>query len=323
MEDTMRILVVDDEETIRDILSRVLGQEGYQVTVAESGEKALELFGKNPHPLVLTDIRMGGMSGMELLTEIRGINSETQVLIMTSFASLETAMEALRLGAYDYMVKPFEDLDLVTATISRAAEKFRLSREIESLIEALKEKNEELESKNRILAAQASYDGLTQLYNHRHFQEALATEVCRSERHGHSFSLVFMDIDEFKTYNDTHGHLKGDVLLRTIGDILKDLLRKGDMPARYGGDEFIVLLPETDKEAGKVVAERIRIAIESHPFHGQEVQPGGKVTVSVGLATFPGDGSDSNSLVQSADKALYESKAAGKNIVNVASQARK
>ena len=323
MMDTLRILVVDDEETIRDILSRVLGQEGYQVTVAESGEKALELFGKDPHPLVLTDIRMGGMSGMELLTEIRGINSETQVLIMTSFASLETAIEALRLGAYDYMVKPFEDLDLVVATISRAAEKFRLSREIESLVDTLKGKNEELESKNRILAEQASYDGLTQLRNHRHFQEALAMEVSRSLRHGRTFSLVFMDVDLFKNYNDTHGHLKGDAVLRTIGEILKSILRKADMAARYGGDEFVLLLPETDREAAQGVAEMVRKTIESHPFYGKESQPGGNVTVSVGVASFPADGTDPATLVQSADKALYKSKGSGNNVVTVASQARK
>ncbi len=323
MKDTMRILVVDDEETIRGILSRVLGEEGYQVTLAASGEEALEIFRKDPHPLVLTDIRMGGMSGMELLTEIRAIKSDTQVLIMTSFASLETAIEALRLGAYDYMVKPFEDLDLVVATISRANEKIRLSREIQSLIDALKGKNEELELKNILLAEQASYDGLTQLYNHRHFQETLATEVARSLRHGRTFSLIFMDVDLFKNFNDTQGHLKGDGVLRTIGEILKSLLRKADMAARYGGDEFVLLLPETDKEAARGVAEMVRKTIESHPFHGREVQPGGKVTVSVGVASFPEDGTDPIALVQMADKALYDSKDSGKNVVKVASEARK
>ena len=320
MEEPLRILVVDDEETIRGVLSRVLGQEGYEVTVAESGEEALKSFRKDPYPLVLTDIRMGGMSGMELLEEIRGIHSETQVIIMTSYASLETAIQALRSGAYDYLIKPFEDLDLVTATVSRANEKIRLSREIRSLIDALKEKNEELESKNMLLAEQASYDGLTQLHNHRHFQETLAMEVSRSLRHGRIFSLIFFDVDLFKIYNDTHGHLKGDIVLRTIGEILKTLLRKADLAARYGGDEFVLLLPETDKEAGRLVAERVRETIASHPFYGRDAMPGGKVTVSVGVSSFPTDGTDSATLVQSADKALYESKHAGKNIVKVALQ---
>jgi diguanylate cyclase (GGDEF)-like protein len=311
MDDALRILVVDDEETIRDILSRVLGREGYDVTVARSGEEALEI--------LLTDIRMEGMSGMDLLTEIRGMNAETQVIIMTSYASLETAIQALRSGAYDYLVKPFEDLDLVAATIFRATEKIRMGREIASLIGMLKEKNEELEAKNKLLSAQVAFDGLTELHNHRFFQEALATEVSRSRRHGHSFSLVFMDIDAFKTYNDTHGHLKGDVLLRTMGEILKGTLRKGDMPARYGGDEFVVLLPETGKEAGHLVAEKVRNAIASHPFYGREVQPGGVVSVSVGVASFPADGGDAASVLRKADQALYESKSRGRNTVSLAS----
>ncbi len=318
MDEALRILVVDDEETIRGILSRVLGQEGYEVTVAGSGEEALEIFRKDPHPLVLTDIRMEGMSGMDLLAEVRGLNPKTQVIIMTSYASLETSIQALRTGAYDYLVKPFEDLDLVAATIFRATEKIRMEREIESLIGELKEKNEELESKNRLLAAQVAFDGLTELYNHRAFQEILATETSRSRRHEHSFCLLFMDIDAFKTYNDTLGHLKGDVLLRTIGEILKGNLRKGDTPARYGGDEFVVLLPETGKEAGHVVAEKVRNAIESHPFDGREVQPAGKVTVSIGLASFPADGGDAASLLKKADKALYESKSRGGNAVSAA-----
>jgi diguanylate cyclase (GGDEF)-like protein len=314
MEDNMRILVVDDEDTIRGVLSRVLGQEGYHVTIAESGEEALEIFEKDPHPLVLTDIRMEGMSGMELLTEIRGRNPETQVMIMTSYASLETAIQALRSGAYDYMVKPFEDLDLVIATVNRATEKIRLSREIHSLIETLKEKNEELELKNEILAEQASFDGLTQLHNHRHFQEALAMEVSRSLRHGRVFSLIFLDIDFFKTYNDTYGHLKGDNVLRTIGEILKNLLRKADLAARYGGDEFIMLLPETSKSAAGGVAVAVQKAIESHPFYGKEDLPGGKVTVSAGVSCFPEDGTDPATLIQCADKVLYEAKSRRKNI---------
>ncbi len=314
MEGNLRVLVVDDEDTIRGILSRVLGQGGYQVTVAESGEKALEIFEKDPHPLVLTDIRMGGMSGMELLTAIRGNNSETQVIIMTSYASLETAIQALRYGAYDYLVKPFEDLDLVTATVNRATEKIRLRREIQLLIETLKGKNEELELKNEILAEQASFDGLTQLHNHRHFQEALAREVSRSLRHGRIFSLIFMDIDFFKIYNDTFGHLKGDTVLRTIGGILKNLLRKADLAARYGGDEFVMMLPETNKSAAIGLAKAVQKAIESHPFYGKENMPGGKVTVSAGVSCFPEDGTDPVTLIQSADKALYESKPNRNNI---------
>ena len=319
MENGIRILVADDEDAIRGVLSQVLGEDGYQVTVADSGEKALEIFQKDPHHLVITDIRMGGMSGMDLLKEVKGINPKSQVIIMTSYASLETAIMALRAGAYDYLIKPFEELDLVTATVARATEQIRLTRENQELIETLQKKNEELEVLNKIFREQAAYDGLTGLHNHRHFQEALAMEVSRSLRHGRVFSLIFLDVDSFKTYNDMHGHLKGDGVLRTIGEILKNQLRKADMAARYGGDEFVILLPETDKTAAQGVAEAVRKTIESHLFYGREELPTKKVTISVGVSTFPEDGADSQALIQSADKALYKAKESGRNVVCVLS----
>jgi len=316
--DSDLILVVDDEQSLCYVLSNLFARMGCRTNAVSSAEEALSTLNGEKPGVALLDIRLPGMNGIELLGKLKKVSPDTEVIMMTSYASTDTAIEAIRSGAYDYLVKPFEDLHLVTATISRATEKIRKGREIETLIGTLKEKNEELESKNRLLAAQAAFDGLTELHNHRFFQEALATEVSRSMRHGHSFSLVFMDIDAFKKYNDTHGHLKGDVLLRTMGEILKGILRKGDTPARYGGDEFVVLLPETGKEAGQVVAEKIRNAVESHPFEGREVLAGGKATVSVGLASFPADGGDSASLLKKADKALYESKARGGNAVSLA-----
>ena len=144
-------------------------------------------------------------------------------------------------------------------------------------------------------------------------------EVSRSLRHGRVFSLIFLDVDSFKTYNDMHGHLKGDGVLRTIGEILKNQLRKADMAARYGGDEFVILLPETDKTAAQGVAEAVRKTIESHLFYGREELPTKKVTISVGVSTFPEDGADSQALIQSADKALYKAKESGRNVVCVLS----
>lgn len=311
----LQVLVADDDESIRGILTQVLEEGGYGVTAAASGEEALEKFRKDPFPLLITDIRMGGMNGIDLLKSVRQIHPETEVIIITSYASLETAIVALRSGAYDYLLKPFEELDLLTSVVNRAAEKIRLTRDNRNLLEQLQKKNEELESVNDLLRNLASQDGLTGLFNHRHFRECLSVELCRSTRHGHQFSLVFLDVDNFKDYNDRNGHLSGDMVLRDIGSILRSRLRASDAAARYGGEEFVVLLPETSKEFGKSVAEQIRKLVESFPFHSREKQPMQKITVSAGVAGFPTDGTDATALLDFADKALYKAKAAGKNQV--------
>ena len=315
MLERMPILVADDEEAIRGILSQVLIEEGYAVTAAGSGETALALFRQSPFPLVITDIRMGGMSGIELLKTIKAESPGTEVIIITSFGSMGTAIEALRAGVYDYLLKPFEELDLVTSVVRRAAEKIRLHAENRTLFEELRRKTGELEAANRTLAEMATHDGLTGLHNHRHFHETLTAEIARSIRHEHPFSLVFLDVDFFKSYNDTHGHLKGDQVLRIIGEIIKNLVRKSDAAARYGGDEFVVLLPETSKETAVSVAEQIRRRIENYPFFGRETQPAGKVTVSLGVSGFPQDGADARGLIECADRALYQAKDKGRNLV--------
>jgi len=313
--DLMDLLVVDDEETLRSVVSQVLSADGFRVDEAASGEEALAAFRETSHPLVITDIRMGGMSGIELLTEIKQHNPDTQVVIMTSHASLDSALTALRAGAYDYLVKPFESLDLISAVAGRAAEKARLVAQNRELLEQLTRANEELQEANAALKELAVRDGLTSLYNHRYFQEALALEVARSKRYGKHCSLVFMDVDNFKKYNDTHGHPQGDLLLQTLAQILMSHLRVSDLAARYGGEEFVLLLPETAKDAALGIAEGLRQKVEEHPFAGRETQPLGKVTISIGVAGFPGDGAEAAELLCCADQLLYRAKHGGKNMV--------
>jgi diguanylate cyclase (GGDEF)-like protein len=274
-----------------------------------SAEEALERFVRDPFPLVITDIRMGGMNGIDLLKEVRKLRPETEVIIITSYASLETAVLALRSGAYDYLIKPFEELDLVVAAVARALEKSRLVREKMALVDALARKNDELQRVNRILAELANRDGLTGLNNHRYFQEALAREICLAVRHKHVFSLFFADVDNFKQYNDTLGHQAGDTVLKMIADIFRKSTRGTDIVARYGGDEFVMLLPETDRAQSEVLADRIREIIADHPF------PHRQVTISIGISTFPADGEVPGDLIRMADRALYRAKKEGRNVV--------
>lgn len=177
---------------------------------------------------------------------------------------------------------------------------------------------------NERLKKMAVTDELTSLYNHRYFQERLLEEIERAKRYSYPVSLLFLDVDNFKHYNDTNGHPEGDYVLKTIGRLLSNFtmeihitakLRKSDVVARYGGEEFVVLLPYTDGAKGSYVAERLCSTIEAYPFRNEEKQPGGQLTVSIGVAAFPDRASSADELVRFADQALYDAKKQGKNRV--------
>ena len=310
-----RVLVVDDEDGLRTIISQVLADAGYEVTTAASGEAALEIFKDSPFPIVMTDVFMQEMTGVELLHEIKELEPNTQVVIMTSNASLESATAALRSGAYDYLTKPFEDLEAISAVIDRAAEKVELIRQNETMVDSLKMNARELEELNAQLKNLATKDALTGLFNRRYFLEALETELAGSKRHGRTFSLLFIDLDRFKHYNDTFGHPAGDDLLKGLATLISKASRSTTTVARYGGEEFVLLCPETPKDGARIFAERLRKSVEEHPFHGGESQPSGRVTLSIGVSTFPEDGSDSETLISRADEAMYQAKENGRNRV--------
>ena len=163
-------------------------------------------------------------------------------------------------------------------------------------------------------------DELTGLYNHRHFLQQLSLEIERTKRYDRPLSLIMIDIDHFKHYNDTNGHLKGNDLLRELGRILNNHTRSVDIVARYGGEEFAVIMPETEKNKAKRLAERLRRAVESFNFEGREKQPAGKVTMSIGFASYPENAHSGFELVEKADKALYRAKEGGRNRVCVSNE---
>ena len=321
MKERIKILIVDDEEIIRTLLVEHLSDEGFTTVAVPSGEAALEVFRDDPNHLVVTDIRMGGMSGVQLLEEVKKLDDEALVIIITSHASLDTAVATLRAGAYDYIFKPFEDLDLVTKVINRAMDKIALIHDNRKLVEDLEQSNLMMEQSNEALRELATRDGLTGLFNLRHFKDILKNELARTARFERPLCLIMLDVDQFKNYNDTHGHPAGDVVLKTLGDIITTRLRVVDTSARYGGEEFVLLFPETDREGGRMVAEEIRTHVENYPFEGRETQRLGKITVSLGVAEFPVDGSDADSLIKKADEALYRAKSKGRNRVVCTSEA--
>lgn len=191
----------------------------------------------------------------------------------------------------------------------------RLRSAYEGLEEKVKERTTELNELNRRLEVLSITDGLTGVYNHRHFYTRLDEEMKRAERYGHSLSLIISDIDHFKHYNDAHGHPAGDAILKGVASCIKDNARGQDLVARYGGEEFSIILPETGKEEVVPLAERIRIRVSEQLFPGKDTQPGGNLTISMGVATFPVDSKDVKGLINMADSALYRAKEGGRNRV--------
>lgn len=158
-------------------------------------------------------------------------------------------------------------------------------------------------------------DDLTRLANRRYFNQRFEHEIQRSQRYTRDLSIIMIDIDHFKNFNDTNGHLQGDEVLRVVAKILEQNLRKADLVARFGGEEFVVMLPEIDKSHAQKAAEKLRIAIESHPFKNGQAQPLGKITISLGLASFPEDAFNGRDLLEAADNMLYLAKSMGRNQV--------
>ena len=320
MKEQIKILIADDEEVIRNMLKEHLTDEGFSVVAVPSGEAALEVFREDPNHLVITDIRMGGMSGVQLLEEVKKLDEHALVIIITSHASLDNAVATLKAGAFDYIFKPFQDLETVTEVVNRGMHKIALLHENRGLMEDLEQNNLRMEQSNQELKELVIRDGLTGLFNHRHFKEVLEREVARAARYERSLCLIMVDVDHFKNYNDTHGHPVGDEVLKTLADIISGRLRAVDLPARYGGEEFVILLPETERPGGNIAAEDIRAQVENFPFKGRESQPLEKVTISLGLAEFPDDADESSLLLKKADDALYRAKSEGRNRVVWASE---
>jgi len=313
--DQIRVLIVDDEVVIREMLAQHLTDEEFDVVTASSGEEALKIFREDPNHLVVTDIRMGGMSGIELLENIKELDKEAVVIIITSHASLDNAVATLKAGAFDYIFKPFEDLDVITQVIHRGLERIQMLHENRQLIENLEENNQIIERANEELKELVIRDGLTNLFNHRYFMEVLDKEMDRAVRYERALCLIMLDVDNFKEFNDTHGHPAGDGVLKIIADLFDSRLRSVDIPARYGGEEFSIILPETDLKGGRIVADEIRAMVENYPFEGRETQPLGKITISAGVAEFSDYAEESSVFLKRADDALYRAKGEGRNQV--------
>ncbi len=480
-----RLLIVDDESAVRDLLSTFCTSQGYIVDTAPDGEAALDALSGADHALCILDLRLPGMSGIEVLRRARELAPDCEVIILTGYADVESAVAALRLGAYDYLQKPLADLERLRNVVARALERRRLAERNEQLIRDLRAANEEIERQRHqelayirqigqalasaldvceivqvlvdavdnsipcdavaallpfggaegrslallrghgeispaarhellgalvrllpdeclpdnprievrladggtiyeddispyadgqdatswgwteqgllsargqvegvmmiarreavpadeddlgvfgILVSQGSAavsnsrlfartrelavrDGLTGLYNHRHFFHLLEAEISRSERHGMDLAVIMIDVDGganrgLKVINDTLGHQAGDALLRSVATMLREMVRKADVVARYGGDEFAILAPQTPRQQALALARRVRLRVRDTEFNVCDRPT--RLTVSIGTAVFrPGMQDDASAVVSRADRALYRAKERG------------
>jgi diguanylate cyclase (GGDEF)-like protein len=299
-----KILIIDDDVQIRHLLLDIFN-EVYDCREVSSAEEALLVLGQEAFDLVISDINMGGMSGLELVPHVHSISADSVVLMISGQNNIETAIEALRAGAFDYIMKPF-DTRHVEAAVERALKQSALLKEKrrykDQLERLLTERTAEV---NRL----AYYDTLTGLPNRTLFKDRLEQAVAVAQRSGELLGVVFISLDQLKKVNDSLGHLPGDQLMRQVARRLRGCVTEGDTVARFGGDEFAVLLTKINgaKDVVEVIGS-IRDAL--HPpfdLDGQELF----ATTSVGVSLFPLDGLNSESLLKNAGSALYRSKKSG------------
>ena len=292
-----KILVVDDIPANIEILKIHLSDVGYDILEASDGPQALDILSEQGDDidLVLLDVMMPGMSGLEVLKNIRKQNEliNTPVILVTANADDQNVAAGLDLGAFDYIIKPYSLMVLLARVRTALREKERLD----------------------LLEKWATTDPLTELLNRRFFFELAERETERSLRHNNAISYIMLDIDFFKKVNDEYGHIAGDQTLINLSQLIKQQLRKIDFCCRFGGEEFVICLPDTELEQAREVAERLRLAVEKMPLNCENKTF--NISVSLGIACNKESEQPENTISR-ADTALYKAKAAGRNQTQLA-----
>jgi len=296
------LLLVDDEDVNLYALKLVLESRGYNCVTARNGIDALRLAEEKDPDAILLDIQMPVMDGYEVCRRLKQNEATRSIPLLFLTAQYRHHLDAakgLDLGANDYVTKPFSTQEL----LARVGVMVRV-RKAETLSRLQAEEMRKV----------SQTDDLTGLHNRRFLQDRLDQELHRAVRASGMISCILLDIDHFKTINDHHGHAAGDFILSGVAEIMRQHIRKSDLAVRFGGDEFLLILFDNDKEGALRVAERIRsdVASRQFPFDGRKVP----VTVSSGVSAYPEDGmTTSDELLARADQALYDAKAAGRNVV--------
>jgi two-component system cell cycle response regulator len=291
------VLVVEDDRRITDICRTLLNTGGYETEVAHDAGQALEYIAETVPDLILLDLMLPDMGGLELLKEIRGMPalSEVPVIIITALSDLKTKIKGLYLGADDYLVKPLNSLELL-ARVRANIRKYVAHQELKYTLDDT--------------FLQSITDPLTGLYNRQYLTTVMEREFALFKRHGRPFTVMLLDVDGFKLINDTKGHDGGDKVLTEIGQILKGELRASDLAVRYGGDEYLLIFSEAGVDQAMPIAQRIRQKIAEKEFFEGARMP---VTCSIGLAEASSQDLKTDDVIKRSDVAMYQAKNGGKN----------
>jgi two-component system cell cycle response regulator len=297
----IRILILDDDASVRQLLARMIDESGYTPVVASNWTEALKLYREGNPDLILLDVMMPGMDGYKVASLFRREGGKfVPIILLTALEDLESKRRGMAAGADDFLTKPVGSLELQIR--------------VNSMLR-IKVLTDELAQANARLAQLAVTDALTGLHNRRFLYQQLEREFARAQRYCHPLSCLLLDIDHFKLVNDGFGHQTGDRVLVLVGQVLLGAIRNTDLAGRCGGEEFMILAPETTHEQAVIVAERVRTRLAEQGVAGGEVPP---VTISIGVAsTDHPQASSPEELVRLADQALYRAKSEGRNRVAV------
>jgi two-component system cell cycle response regulator len=297
-----RVLAVEDNPLDLKLIRSYLDRQAYELITADSGEAALDMAAREKIDVMLLDVVLPGMDGFEVCRRLKADarTRNIQDVMITGLSDLESKIMGVEQGADDFLVKPIN------------------KREIQARILALLRKKSYLDqicSHYEMAISSAIMDDLTGLYNRAYFINSLELEIKRSRRQKYTIALTMMDIDDFKLYNDRIGHLDGDMLLRELSQVIRLSVREVDMAVRYGGEEFAIIMPYTDRAEAVTATERVLDMIRTHPYSNARVAKVKPVTMSAGVAVFPEDAESVNGLICRADEMLYKAKRGGKDQV--------
>ena len=295
-----RVLLVEDNEKDASMIRSMFSGEPYHLERVRTGEEALALIQQERFDLVLLDVLLPGLDGFEVCRQLKGLHKiqDMQIVLITCLSDLDNKVRGVELGADDYLIKPIN------------------SRELKARVKVLIKKKsclDQLRNDFERAVNSAIYDGLTGLYNQTYFKKFLELEIKRAERQRYPIGLMIIDVDNFKKINDHLGHLTGDLILKELAQLVKNNVREIDLSARYGGDEFVVVLPYTDLPEVRQIVERLQNALVQWGALADSPLEHEPITMSIGVAFYPDHGTTTEELIQKADGALYQAKKEGKN----------